>query len=251
RLQLTLKPRDERAGAADIVQELRGKLSRVPGITAFASVPPAIQIGGRRSKSQYQFTMQASDVNALYAGAAKLLAAAEKSDQLQDVTSDMENANPQVEVQIDRARAAAFGVTADQIEGSLYDAYGSRQVSTIYTPSNEYNVIIELLPQYQQDLSALGLLFIRSQNGSLVPLKTLATLKKSAGPVTINHSGQMPSVTISFNLAPSASLGAATAEMQRLAAQNLPNGVTTAFSGTAQVFQDTQAGLLILVILAV
>jgi len=251
RLQVTLKPRNRRPAAQDIVNELRGRISRIPGITAYASVPPAIQIGGRQSKSQYQFTMQASDVTTLYTGAQKLLDAAKKSSLLQDVTSDMQNNNPQVNVQIDRTRAAAFGVTADQIESSLYDAYGSRQVSLIYTPSNEYEVILELLPQYQTDLSALGLLFIRSQTGTLVPLRSVATLSKTSGPVTINHSGQMPSVTISFNLAPGVSLGAATAEMEHLAIQNLPSGITTAFSGTAQVFQSTQAGLMALVVLAI
>jgi hydrophobic/amphiphilic exporter-1 (mainly G- bacteria), HAE1 family len=251
RIFITLKPLGTRKPAQDVVNELRGKLSHIPGIQAFASLPPAIQIGGRQSKSQYQFTMQASDVTALYAGAQKLLDAANKSPLLADVTSDAENNNPQVNVDIDRTRAAAFGVTADQIESSLYDAYGSRQVSSIYTPANEYEVIMELMPQYQQDLSALGLLFIKSQTGTLVPLKAVARLSRSAGPVTINHSGQMPSVTISFNLAPGASLGAATAEMQRLAIQNLPSGITTAFSGTAQAFQSTQSGLVVLVILAV
>ncbi|MDB4873853.1 MAG: multidrug resistance protein [Gemmatimonadetes bacterium] len=251
RLQLTLKPLGQRPPAADIVASLRAKLSRVPGITAYASLPPAIQIGGRQSKSQYQFTMQAQDVATLYAAAQKLLDAARKSDLLQDVTSDMQNNNPQVNVDINRVRAAAFGVTANQVESSLYDAYGSRQVSTIYTPSNEYEVIMELLPQYQQDISALGLLFVKGTTGALLPLKAVATLTKTSGPVTINHSGQLPSVTISFNLAPSASLGAATAEMQRLATVNLPSGITTSFSGTAQVFQSTQAGLLVLVILAV
>src|SRR6185437_7529465 len=168
-----------------------------------------------------QFTIQSSDVTGLYAGAQKLIAAASKSPLLSDVTSDAENNNPQVDVTIDRTRAAAFGVTADQIESSLYDAYGSRQISTIFTPSNEYEVIMELLPQYQQDLSALGLLFVKGSGGNLVPLKAVATLGKSVGPVTINHSGQMPSVTISFNLAPGVSLGAATAEVQRLAITNL------------------------------
>jgi HAE1 family hydrophobic/amphiphilic exporter-1 len=251
RLQLTLKPRNARLSADDIVNELRGKLSRVPGISAYASVPPAIQIGGRQSKSQYQFTMQASDVNTLYAGAQKLLDAARQDPNLQDVTSDMQNNNPEVHVEINRTRAAAFGVTAAQIESSLYDAYGSRQVSLIYTPSTEYEVILELLPQYQMDLSALGLLFVRSEAGNLIPLSSVASLSKSVGPVTINHSGQTPSVTISFNLAPDVSLGQATADMQRLALKNLPSGITTAFSGTAQVFQSTQAGLLVLVVLAV
>jgi hydrophobic/amphiphilic exporter-1 (mainly G- bacteria), HAE1 family len=251
RLFITLKPLGKRLGAADIVTELRGKLSHIPGITAYASLPPAIQIGGRQSKSQYQFTMQGQDVTTLYAGAQKLLTAARQSDQLLDVTSDMQNNNPQVNVDINRVRAATFGVTADQIEGSLYDAYGSRQVSTIYTPSNEYEVILELLPQYQQDLQALGLLFVRGTGTSLVPLREVTALSKTVGPVTINHAGQLPSVTISFNLAPGVSLGAATAEMQRLATLNLPSGITTAFSGTAQAFQSTQAGLLVLVVLAV
>jgi HAE1 family hydrophobic/amphiphilic exporter-1 len=251
RLQLTLKPRGQRLSADDIVNELRGKLSHIPGIAAFSTVPPAIQIGGRQSKSQYQFTLQASDIGILYPSATKLLNAAQADDRFQDVTSDMQNYNPEVHVDIDRVRASAFGVSASQVENSLYDAYGSRQVSLIYTPSNEYQVILELMPQYQLDLSALGLLFVRSDAGNLVPIKSIATLSKTVGPVSVTHSGQMPSVTISFNLPPSVSLGEATAEMQRLAATNLPSGITTAFSGTAQVFQSTQAGLLALVVLAV
>ena len=251
RLFLTLKPRDQRLPADQVVNELRGKLARVPGITAFASLPPAIQIGGRRSKSQYQFTMQAGDIQTLYTGSEKLLTAARQSNMLQDVTSDLQLNNPQVNVSIDRTRAAAFGVTAQQIETALYDAYGSRQVSTIYTPANEYSVIMELLPQYQQDIRALGLLYVRSQTGTLVPLNAVASLQKTNGAVTVNHSGQMPSVTLSFDLAPGASLGAATVEVQRLAAQSLPAGITTAFSGTAQVFQSTQAGLMVLVVLAI
>jgi hydrophobic/amphiphilic exporter-1 (mainly G- bacteria), HAE1 family len=251
RLSVTLKPLGDRPGAQDVVNELRGKLSRVPGITAFPSIPPAIQIGGRQSKSQYQFTLQGSDVAALYAAAQTLLDSAKHSTLFADLTSDMQNSNPQVNVQIDRVRAAAFGVTADQIESSLYDAYGSRQVSRIYTPANEYSVILEVLPQYQLDVQALGLLYIQSQNGHLVPLKAVATLTKSVGPVTINHSGQIPSATISFNLAPGVSLGAATAEMERLASSYVPTGITTAFSGTAQAFQASQAGLLLLIVLAI
>jgi HAE1 family hydrophobic/amphiphilic exporter-1 len=246
-----LKPLGQRLPVQSVVNELRGKLSHVPGVTAYPSIPPAIQIGGRQAKSQYQFTMQGSDVQAMYAAAAKLVTAAKGSPLLADVTTDMQNNNPQVNVTIDRTRAAAFGVTAEQIEGALGDAYGSRQVSTILSPSNEYQVILELLPQYQADISQLALLYIKSTTGTLVPLKAVATLSKSLGPVTINHSGQLPSVTLSFNLAPGASLGAATAEVQRLAIQTLPAGITTAFSGTAQVFQATEAGLVVLVILAV
>jgi HAE1 family hydrophobic/amphiphilic exporter-1 len=253
RITIVLKPLGQRAAAPDVINELRVKLARVPGISAYPSIPPAIQIGARQSKSQYQFTMQASSVNVLYPAAQKLLDAARGSQDFADLTSDMQNNNPQVNVEIDRTRAAALGVTADAVESALYDAYGSRQVSTIYTPSNEYEVIVELMPQYQQDLSALGLLFVRSQAGTLIPLRAVASLSKSVGPVTINHSGQLPSVTISFNLAAGVSLGAATADMQRLANQSLPTtgGITTAFSGTAQVFQSTQAGLLMLVVLAI
>src|SRR6185295_7629220 len=200
---------------------------------------------------QYQFTIQGSDVATLYPAAQKLVDAAKRSDKLQDVTSDLQLNNPQINVQIDRTRAAAFGVTAQLIETTLYDAYGSRQVSTIYTPANEYWVILELLPQYQQDLSALSLLYVKSPNGTLVPLSSVATLRKTAGPVAVNHSGQLPSVTLSFNLADGVSLGEGTAEVERLALQNLPSGITSSFSGTAQVFQSTQAGLLVLVVLAV
>ncbi len=251
RLTVILKPLGHRPPIQAVVNELRAKMAHVPGVTAYPSIPPAIQIGGRQSKSQYQFTMQGSDVASMYAAAQKLIDAAKRSPLLADVTSDMQNNNPQVNITIDRTRAAAFGVTADQIESTLYDAYGSRQVSTILTPSNEYEVIIELLPQYQQDLSELALLYVKSTTGTLVPMKAVATLSKSLGPVTINHSGQLPSVTLSFNLAPGASLGAATAEVQRLANQTLPAGITTAFSGTAQVFQATEAGLVVLVVLAV
>ena len=251
RLIVALKPRNERADVDAVVAGLRRKLARLPGITAYPQIPPAIQIGGRQAKSQYQFTIQGSDVATLYPAAQKLVDAAKRSDKLQDVTSDLQLNNPQINVQIDRTRAAAFGVTAQLIETTLYDAYGSRQVSTIYTPSNEYWVILELLPQYQQDLSALSLLYVKSSTGQLVPLSSVASLQKTAGPVAVNHSGQVPSVTLSFNLADGVSLGEATAEVQRLAAQTLPSAFTTGFSGTAQVFQSTQSGLLVLVVLAV
>ncbi|HEY7234593.1 MAG TPA: efflux RND transporter permease subunit [Gemmatimonadaceae bacterium] len=251
RIFITLKPLGRRLPADQVLNELRAKFARVPGIIAYASLPPAIQIGGRTSKSQYQFTMQASDIATLYPGAQKLVQAARSSPLLQDVTSDLQLNNPQVTVAIDRLRAAAFGVTAQQIETSLYDAYGSRQVSTIYTPSNEYEVILEVLPQYQQDIRALSLLYIQSVAGGLVPLNAVASLQHTTGAVSVNHSGQLPSVTLSFNLSPNASLGAATAEVQRLAARSLPAGISTGFSGTAQVFQSTRAGLMMLVVLAV
>jgi HAE1 family hydrophobic/amphiphilic exporter-1 len=154
-------------------------------------------------------------------------------------------------VKINRDRAAALGVTAEQVERALYSAYGSGQVSTIYTPTNQYWVEMELLPQYQQDLSALNLLYVRSKTGTLVPLASMATITSSVGPLAVNHSGQLPSVTISFDLRPGVSLSGAVARVQRIANQTLPSNISTSFSGTAQAFQSSQAGLASLLILAI
>jgi HAE1 family hydrophobic/amphiphilic exporter-1 len=170
---------------------------------------------------------------------------------LQDVTSDLQIKNPQVDVKIDRDRASSLGISADQIERALYNAYGARQVSTIYTQNNQYQVIMELMPQYQRDLSALNMLYIHSSTGELVPLASLAAITQSVGPLTVNHSGQLPSVTLSFNLAPGIALGNAVAQVQQAANEVLPSSVSTAFSGTAAAFQDAQSGLLVLLVLAV
>jgi HAE1 family hydrophobic/amphiphilic exporter-1 len=250
RILMSLKP-GGRLTADEIVAELRPKLSRIPGVQVFMQVPPAIQIGGRSSRSQYQFTMQSSDLTALYPAAQKLVDAAQQSPDLMDVTSDLQLSNPQVDVQIDRTRAAALGITADAIESSLYDAYGSRQVSTIYGQSDQYWVIMELMPQYQHDIAALRQLYVPSSNGTLIALGTVATLSRSAGPTAVSHSGQVPSVTMSFNLRPGVALGTASASVAQLAARTLPADIATGFSGTAQVFQSTQAGLMVLIVLAV
>ncbi|HEX7020750.1 MAG TPA: efflux RND transporter permease subunit [Gemmatimonadaceae bacterium] len=251
RFFIGLKPRGHRLGVDDIIKELRPKLAKVPGIVVYMQNPPAIQIGGRVSKSLYQFTMQSSDIATLYPAAQQVVDSARKSPLLQDVTPDLQLGNPQASVQIDRERASSLGVNAAQIETALYDAYGSRQVSTIYTPNNQYWVILELLPRYQQDLSALDLLYVRAQNGTLVPLSAVADITQTAGPVTVNHSGQLPSVTLSFNLKPGVSLGAAEEDVQRIASHVLPSTVSAAFSGTAQVFKDTQAGMLALLLIAI
>ncbi|HVX39800.1 MAG TPA: efflux RND transporter permease subunit, partial [Gemmatimonadaceae bacterium] len=246
-----LKPRDQRPSVDDIIKELRPKLAKVPGLVVYLQNPPSIQIGGRISKSLYQFTMQSSDTKELYPAANKLMEEARKSPLLQDVTSDLQLSNPQASVEIDRERAAAMGVTAAQIENALYDAYGSRQVSTIYTPNNEYWVIMEVQPRFQADLSGLSLLYVRSSTGTLVPLSSVTTITQSAGPLTVNHSGQLPSVTLSFNTRPGVSLGDATTEVQRLASKTLPSTISTGFSGTAQAFQSTQAGMLALLGIAI
>ena len=250
-ITLRLKPRRQRPSADEIVRELQPQLAAIPGVRTYLQVPPVIRIGGRSSKTQYQFTLQAADVGALDENGARLEAKLRTIPILQDVTTDLQIKNPQVQVQIDRDHAARLGVTVQQIEEALYDAYGSRQISTIYTDNNQYWVIQELLPEYQRDLSALRLLYIRSQQGTLVPLTSVATVSPGLGPLTVNHSGQLPSVTLSFNLAPNVSLGAAVSEVQRAAQQTLPSTVSTGFSGTAQAFQASQQGLLFLLLLAV
>jgi len=251
RVSIRLKPRGQRPPADQVIRELQPKLNLIPGIRTYLQVPPAIRIGGRPTKTQYQFTLQSADIDVLYDNAAKLETRLKQIPVLQDVTTDLQIKNPQVSVQIDRDRAAALGVTVQQIEQALYDAYGSRQVSTIYTPNNQYWVILELLPQYQRDPAALSLLNIRSQKGALVPLTAVATATPDVGPLSVNHSGQLPSVTLSFNLPPNVSLGDAVREVQRAAQQTLPSTISTGFGGTAQAFQASQQGLLFLLLLAV
>ncbi|HEU4641987.1 MAG TPA: multidrug efflux RND transporter permease subunit [Gemmatimonadaceae bacterium] len=252
RLFLHLKDRSERKLSADeVIQELGRKLSAVPGTKVYLVNPPPINIGGRSSKSNYQFTLQSPDIQTLYDAAGKLEARLHDIPGLQDVTSDLQISSPQVDVRIDRDRAASLGISADQIEQALYNAYGSRQVSTIYTQNNQYWVVMELKPEYQRDLSALNMLYIHSATGDLVPLASLAKVTPDIGPLTVNHSGQLPSVTLSFNLAPGVALGDAVSRVQAAAAQVLPSSVSTSFSGTAQAFQQAQSGLLILLVLAI
>jgi len=251
RVSLRLKPRGSRPAADAVIRELMPKLNNIPGIRTYLQVPPVIRIGGRTTKTQYQFTLQSADIQALYDNAAKLEAALRRLPTLQDVTTDLQIKNPQVSVRIDRDRATSLGVSVQQIEQALYDAYGSRQVSTIYTPNNQYWVIIELLPEYQRDPAALQLLHLRSQRGNLVPLTSVASASPDVGPLSVNHSGQLPSVTLSFNLPPGVSLGAAVNDVQNAARQTLPSTISTGFSGTAQAFQASQQGLALLLLLAV
>jgi HAE1 family hydrophobic/amphiphilic exporter-1 len=252
RLFIHLKPRSQRRLNADaVVRELQPKLAAVPGMRVFLSNPPSINVGARNSKSLYQYTLQSTDIVALYDAATQLETALRGVPQLQDVTSDLQIKNPQVNVEINRDRASALGVTAEQIEQALYDAYGSRQVSTILTPNNQYWVIMELQPQFQRDPQALSQLYVHSQTGTLVPLSAVATLSSGLGPLTVNHAGQIPAVTISFNLRPGVSLGEGIDAINRVGRNLLPSTITTNFAGTAQVFQSSQKGLLALLVLAV
>ena len=252
RLFIHLKPRDQRALSADqVARSLTGKLSTVPGMRVFITNPPVINIGGRSAKSLYQFTLQGSDIDALYQGAAALERRLQDIPGLTDVTSDLQIKNPQVKVSIARDRAAALGIDVSQIENALYNAYGARQVSTIYTPNDQYWVVMELLPQYQRDLSAMSLLHLTGREGVSVPLGSLAQVTPSTGPLTVNHSGQLPSVTLSFNLEPGVSIGTAVARVEAAAREVLPSTISTSFAGTAAAFQQAQQGLLVLLVLAI
>jgi hydrophobic/amphiphilic exporter-1 (mainly G- bacteria), HAE1 family len=252
RLIIHLKPRGERDLSADeVARSLSQKLAAVPGMRVFIQNPPVLNIGGRSSKSEYQFTLTSSDMEALYDGATALERRLHDVPGLADVTSDLQIKNPQVQVEIARDRASALGIDVNQIESALYNAYGARQVSTIYTPNDQYWVVMELLPQYQRDLSAMNLLHLSGRQGVSVPLGSLAKVTEGTGPLTVNHSGQLPSVTLSFNLQPGTSIGTAVERVEAAAREVLPSTVSTSFAGTAQAFQQAQAGLLVLLILAI
>ena len=252
RMFIRLKPRKERRLSADaLIQSLRPRLAAVPGIRIFLQNPPLIRLGGTLTKSLYQFTLQSPNTKELYYYAALLEARLKGLPDLQDVTSDIQNQNPEINVAIDRDRATALGITAQQIENALYTAYGSRQVSTIYTANNTYQVIMEVEPQYQMDPEALSWLYIRSAAGQLVPLKAVSRLTPGVGPLLVNHAGQLPSVTLSFNLSPGVSLGPAVAQVEKIARNLLPSSVSTSFQGTAQAFQASQQGLMVLLILSI
>jgi HAE1 family hydrophobic/amphiphilic exporter-1 len=252
RLFITLKPRSQRKLNADeVIQELRPKLARVPGIQAFLQNPPPIRIGGLMTKSQYQFALQSPEFKDLYQYAPILEAKMRELPGLQDVTSDIQIKNPQVNIEIDRDKASALRVTANQIEDALYSAYGARQISTIYTPINQYQVIIELEPQYQLDPSALSMLYIRSSTGQLVPLNAVANLSRGLGPLSINHLNQLPSVTISFNIPPGVSLGGIVTAVEKVARTTLPATISTSFQGTAQAFKTSLQGMGLLLIMAI
>ena len=252
RLFIHLKDRSKRPLSADqVIRELQPKLARIPGMRVYLQNPPALNIGARFSKAMYQFTLQSSDIDALYQNAGILQTRLAQSTLIQNVTSDLQIKNPQVEVSIDRDRASALGVDATTIESALADAYGQGQVSTILTPNNQYWVILELQPQFQRDPTALNLLYVRSSTGALVPLGAMASMSPTVGPLSVNHSGQLPSVTISFDTRPGVAIGQAVADVQRVARQTLPSSIATNFSGTAQAFQSSQSGLVFLLGLAV
>jgi hydrophobic/amphiphilic exporter-1 (mainly G- bacteria), HAE1 family len=251
RIFMRLKARNERPSAQEVAQDLRKKLAVIPGLRAYPQVLPPIRIGGSLTKAQYQFTLFGTDLNELYASAQSMETKMRGITDLQDVNSDLQISNPQLRVAIKRDRAAALGISPQQIEEALYSAYGSRQVSTIYTPTNQYFVIMEMAPEFQKNSDALSLLYLRSKSGKVVPLDAVAELKREVGPLTVNHLGQVPAVTISFNLRPGYSLGQATGVVTELARKELPASISYGFQGSAQAFASSMKGLGLLLIMAV
>jgi HAE1 family hydrophobic/amphiphilic exporter-1 len=253
RVFLRLKPRAERRLSADeLIQKLRLKLAGIPGIKVYLQNPPVIRVGGQLTKSPYQYTIQGPSTDELYHWAAIIETKFRNLKELQDVTSDLQIVSPQVVLDIDRNKATALGVTAQQIEDTLYSAYGSRQVSTIYAPNNEYQVILEVEPKYQRDPSSLAMLYTQSSNGRLIALESVATFVRRIGPLTVNHTGQLPSVTISFNLKPGVALGDAVERITKLVGElHLPASLTTNFQGTAQEFQKSMKGMWVLLFMAI
>ncbi len=251
-LVVHLKPRSQRPlGVNDLIKKLRPELARYPGMKAYLQNPPTIQIGGKVTKSVYQFSMQSPDKEELYDSANRLAAAMTAIPGLEDVTTDVAVNTPQVNLTIDRDKSAAMGVNASQIENTLYDAYGQRWVSTIYGSANEYKVLLELLPRYQADPNALSMLYFKNANGRLIPLDTLGHVVTETGPQTINHYGELPAATVSFNLQPGASLGDMVSRIQELATRDLPATVSTQFQGAAKSFQNSLGNLWVLLIIAV
>jgi len=248
---MRLKPRGEREPVNDVIARLRGKVSVVPGMRVFFQNPPPIRLGGRLTKSQYQLTLQSTDTQELYEYAPKLEAEMRKLSQVREVTTDLLLKNPRVNLAIDRDKASALGLTAEQIDDALYSAYGFRQVSTIYAANASYQVILGVSNRDQTAPYVLPLLYVRGSKGGLVPLDTLTSTTTGVGPLTVSHSGQLPSVTVSFDLSPGVSLGQAVAAVDGAARRVLPGTMSTAFQGTAQAFEASQKGLGLLLLIAV
>jgi HAE1 family hydrophobic/amphiphilic exporter-1 len=252
RMLVALKPRDERDKLPVILARLRKEANIIAGMQIFFQPIQNINLGGKLSKSQYQYTLQSNDTQNLYRLAPEMRDKIAKISGLLDVTTDLYIKNPQISVEVDREKSAVYGVTVDQVRQELYNAFGSRQVSTIYTPANDYQVILETKPEFQNGPDALKNIYLKTTNGTVVPLSAVTKFVPTVGPLQVNHQGQQPSVTISFNLAPGTSLGDAVSAIQNLEREErLPASITTGFQGTAQVFQDSLRGQGILILAAI
>ncbi|HEX6465295.1 MAG TPA: efflux RND transporter permease subunit, partial [Vicinamibacterales bacterium] len=253
RIQVQLTPRASRAETAqEVAQKIRADISRFAAFRSFVSLPPAIQIGGRMGNQNWSLMMQSLDTDALYEWGPRVEdAIASEVGEVQDVSTDMEMKSPRVDLLIDRDKAATLGLNATQIENTLSTGFGSTWVSTIYGPASQYKVLLELLPEYQSRIDALKNVAFKTSTGEVVPLETVVKYKDSVGPQSINHSGQLPSVSVSFGLKPGVSLGQATAHVKAVADRVLPATITTSFEGSAKVFQQSMTNLGLLLFVAI
>ncbi len=252
RLFVALKPQNQRDGAAAVIGRLRQKATQIPGMQTFFQSIQNLSVGGRISKSQYQYVLQSGDTESLYRVAPEMRDKIARIPGLLDVTTDLYIKNPQMTVEVDREKAAVYGVTVDQVRNQLYNAYGGRQIGTIYMPSNDYQIILEAQPEFRVDPSDLSKLYMKTANNQTIPLDAVAKLVPTVGPLQINHQAQQPAVTISFNLAPNYSLGYAVDQITAIEqSSNIPATIATGFSGTAQVFQDSLRGQGVLILAAV
>jgi HAE1 family hydrophobic/amphiphilic exporter-1 len=253
RMFVELKPRDQRDMTVDeVIASLRPRLAELTGIRTFMINQPPINLGGGgQNRALYQFIMQDTDTDELYRFAPILEAQLRQTPGFEDVSSDLQLNNPQVTVEMDRDKLSSLGLNATQVESALYNAYGTRQVSQIFAPNNQYQVILRVAPEFQSDPGAMSLLYVRSDSGRLIPLESVAKLKTAVGPLQVNHFGQLPSVMISFNLSPGFALGDAVTQIQNMATATLPATISLQFQGAAQAFQDSLRGLGIVLVLAI
>jgi len=252
RMFFHLIPRHERKESVDdVINRLRPKLNALPNMRVFLQNPPTIRIGGSLTKSLYQYTLLSGDTAALYKAAPELEREMAKLPGLMDVTSDLQIKNPELHVEIDRDKAATLRVTPEQIENALFDAYGPRWISTIYAPDNQYRVLLEVERPFQSNPGDVSNLYVRSLDGTLVPIDSLVKMEPRAGPQAINHYGQLTAVTIAFNTAPGTSLGDAVQKIEEMADKTLPTNVSRVFQGTAAAFQQSSKNLLLLLFVAI
>ena len=252
RMFMCLKPTTVRKlGMEAVIEELQKKMGRVPGIKCYMQNPANIKMGGQNTKGTYQLTLQSTSFKELTRGCFALYDKMKPNNKLQDLNTDLQVKSPQANVEIDREKAYSLGITAKQIDDTLSFAYGASQISTIYTPKNQYKVVLEVAPQYYRSPELLSLLYLKSKTGKLIPLNAIAHFKRSVAPLAVNHLGQLPSATISFNLKPNVSLGEVLPDIKRLADETLPPDVSSSFQGTAQAFQSSQQNSLFLLFIAI
>ncbi|EYS95413.1 acriflavine resistance protein B [Cupriavidus sp. SK-4] len=252
RMFIELKPLGERAKMPAVVESLRKDVSGIPGLAVYFSPVQNLRLGGRQSKSRYQYTLQSVKAGQLQDSSDKLMAKMRADPIFRDVTSDSQQSGLEAHLSIDRDKANALGVQMQDVRTALYSAFGERQVSTIYTPIDNYYVILQAADVDRTDESAFSKLYVRSKTGQMVPISAFATTERRVGPIAVNHQGQLPSVTVSFNLAPGAALGDASARIDRYRQEiAMPSSIFTSWGGDAAVFQSSQATQIVLLVAAI